>query len=352
MEKHFSNHKDVAMAVPTLRTATHQAPADRVTRWRASDTSGSSGRVMVLSHADVAELLAARDAVRRASLPLLGVRRADFPLPTLGPRLARLAEELDGDPGHAVVRGVPVHRLSEADLRLVFWGLGRHVGIPVSQDSVGRLIHPADTTRTDFHSGGSDVTALLVRDAGRIVGLAATGRIVDEIVVRRPDLAVRLFGAFNHDRMGEEAPGDKPYRSVPLACRHDGRLSLRYDRRLIESAHRLSWVPRLAAADLALLDLIDTTAVSPAWRRDLHVEAGDLVLLNNYEVLHRYAGSACPAAPEPLRLWITLRHGRALPADFSWPTPSYGETGGRGGIAPRDVVDRTRVRLGQPDTSP
>ena len=106
----------------------------------------------------------------------------------------------------------------------------------------------------------------------------------------------------------------------------------------------------LAPADVALLDLVDETAASPAWRRDLALRAGDLLLVNNYEVLHRHGGSAGTAALEPLRLWITLRHGRALPAAFTWPTPAYGETGGRGGVAPRDVVDPTHCRPAQADT--
>lgn len=337
------------MPAPTS-PATHGSPADQAAPSRSTDATGSSDRVMVLTDADVAELVAARDAVRRASLPLLSVGRADFPLPTLGPRLARIAEELDGDHGHVLVRGIPVDRLSEADLRLVFWGLGRHLGIPVSQDSLGRLIRPADTGRTDFHSGGSDVTALLVRDEGRTVSLSDTSRVVDEVVLRHPYLAVRLFDSFPHDRMGEDLPGQKAYRSTPLACRHDGRLSLRYDRRSVESAQRLPAVPRLAPADVALLDLVDETASSPARRRDLELRAGDLLLVNNYEVLHRHAGSAGPAVTEPLRLWITLRHGRSLPAAFTWSTPTYGETGGRGGVAPRDVVDPTHCRAAQAGT--
>jgi hypothetical protein len=296
----------------------------------------------VLTAADVAELVSAVAAARRASLPLLSVGRDDFPLPALGARLARLAQDLDADHGHALVRGIPVRRFSEPDLRLAFWGLGRHLGVPVSQDSLGRLIRPADTTRTDFHSGGSDVTALLVRDEGRTVSLTSSSRIVDELVLRRPDLAVRLFDSFDHDRMGEEAPGEAPSRSTPLACRHAGRLSLRYDRRAVVGAQRLDGVKALGAADLALLDLVDTTAASPGLRRDLHLGAGDLLLMNTYETVHRHLGHASAAAPQPLRLWLTLRQGRALPPDFTWSTPAYGEPGGRGGVAPRDVVDHQR----------
>lgn len=336
------------MPAPTPPRATDGSPADQVNPVR-STAAGSHDHVVVLTDADVAEVLAARDAVRRASLPLLGVGRADFPLPSLGQRLARLVEDLDTVDGYVVIRGIPVHRLSEADLRLVFWGLGRHLGIPVSQDSVGRLIRPADTTRPDFHSGGSDVTALLFRDEGRAVSLVASGSIVDQLVRRHPYLAVRLFDDWHQDRMGEHLPGEWAHRSTPLACRTHGRLSLRYDRRVIESAQRLPGVPALAPADVALLDVVDATAAIPPWRRDLALRAGDLLLVNNYDVLHRHGGSTATTALEPLRLWVTLRHGRALPAAFTWPTAAYGETGGRGGVAPRDVVDPAHRRPTQAD---
>jgi hypothetical protein len=330
------------MPAPTSHLVTHGSPADMGTAGR-STASGTDHSVVVLTDADVAEVVAARDAVRRASLPLLAVGRADFPLPTLGPKLARLAEDLD-NAHHVVIRGIPAHRLSEADLRLVLWGVARHLGVPVSQDAVGRLIRPADTTRTDLHTGGSDVTALLVRDEGHTVSLVASGRVVDEVVARHPYLAVRLFDSWPHDRMGEDLPGERAYRSTPLACRTQGQLSFRYDRRAIEGAQGLPGVPALAPADVALLDLVDDTAACTSSRRDLALRAGDLLLVNNYEVLHRHGGSRNRAALEPLRLWITLRHGRALPAAFTWSTPACGEAGGRGGVAPRDVVDPAHCR--------
>ena len=237
-------------------------------------------------------------------------------------------------------------RLSEADQRLVFWGIGRHVGIAVSQDSFGRLVHPADTSRTDFHSGGSDVTALLVRDEGRTVSLAGTGRIVDEVVLRRPtwpcgcSTASPTTGWASRCR-GEALPLDAP------GVSHDGRLSLRYDRRAIESAQRFRGAALCAGRCRAPRPGRRDSSLPGAWRRDLALRAGDLLLINNYEVLHRHGGSTGTVALEPLRLWITLRHGRALPAAFTWPTPAYGETGGRGGVAPRDVVDPTHCRTAQ-----
>ena len=326
------------MTAPRLRTARHLTPQTGSTAPRSSPPTEPERPVLELTAADVLELVSAVAAVRRASLPLLGVGRDAFPLPALGARLARLAQDLDADHGHALVRGIPVHRFSEADLRLAFWGLGRHLGVAVSQDSLGRLIRPADTRRTDFHSGGSDVTALLVRDEGRMVSVASTRLIVEELAVRRPDLAVRLFDPVHQDRQGEEAPGEPPSRSTPLACRHAGRLSVRYDRPVVEGAQHLEGVPALAPADLALLDLVDATAAAPALRRDVHLGSGDLLLLNTYETVHRHVGHVGTAAQQPLRLWLTLRRGRALPPHFAWATPAYGDAAGRGGVAPRDVV--------------
>lgn len=332
------------MPAPTLPPAP-PAPVTRPGTAGSLATTASGSPVMQLTTAHVVELLAARDAVRRASLPLLAVGRTDFPLPTLGPALSRLAGELETDHGHVVVRGMPVARLSDADHRLLLWGIGRHIGIAVSQDSLGRLIRPADTNRRDFHSGGSDVTALLVRDEGHRVALAHTGRIVDEVALRHPELALRLFGPFALDRMGGYEPGEAPCRWTPIACRHDGRLSMRYDRAALESAGRLDGVPRLTPADRTLLDLVDEVAAAPAWRHDVLLEAGDLLLVNNYETLHRHADRPgdprqdAPKMREPLRLWLTLRTGRPLPPDFTWATPAYGETGGRGGINPRDVIE-------------
>jgi Taurine catabolism dioxygenase TauD, TfdA family len=335
------------MSAQTSSSVTYAAPA-RQAPVELPHEMDAPRELLVLTDVHVAELLAARDAVRLASLPLLAVRRADFPLPTLGQTLARLSEEIDGTHGSVVVRGVPVEGLCEADVRLVLWGIGLHLGTPVSQDRLGRLLAPEDTSRSDFHSGGSDVTALLVRGEPRTVELADSRGVVDDVVRRHPYLAVRMFDTWPHDRMGEQLPGERAHRSTALACRHDGRRSLRYDRPAIERAQRHPGVRRLEAADVALLDLVDEAAAAPARRRDVRLVAGDLLLVNNYEVLHRHVEHPDVPGPQTLRLWITLPAGRALPATFTWATPANGETRGRGGVAPRDVIDPHHTRGGRP----
>jgi hypothetical protein len=279
-----------------------------------------------LSEDHLAELDRARHQVRRSWIPLLCVGRDDFPLQTLGPLLDGIACDLDREPGHVVVSGIPSPR-SKNDLRLILWGLGRHLGIAVPQDTTGRLVRWSDTVDDAFRSGGSDVTALLSVDHRRSVGLVSTRELYDEIACRRPDLAELLFVPVPF-----AAAGESGYRMLPLACWTDGRLSLRYDRDAIERAQRDPGAPASNFRQRELLDLID--ALLPQLERDIILEAGDLLLVNNHEVLH----SLRPCGAGLLRLWLTLREGRLLSPSYLWPTPTYAETGGRGGVTPRDVI--------------
>ena len=265
--------------------------------------------------------------VRRSWTPLLRVQRRDFPLPTLGPVLARVARDLDHVPGHLVVRGVPTGGPAP-DLRRVLWGIGRHLGVAVPQDTTGHLVLEPGSGDQAFRTGGSDVTALLAVTGEEVVGLVSTRDLYAAIGRSRPELAELLFAPLPFSVAGESG-----YRLLPLACRSGDSFSLRYDRDAIERAQWQPGAPLLAPPHRELLDLVD--ALLPELAHAVTLEAGDLLLVNNHEVLHCL--ESC--SPRMLRLWLTLREGRALPHSYLWPTPTYGETGGRGGVTPRDVID-------------
>jgi hypothetical protein len=312
--------------------------------WYADDVAGQTYWTVELTGEEIAELDQALVTAKRSNQPLLSVRRADFPLPTLGSKIARIAASVDRQPGFCRLRGVPVHRYTDADLRLVHWGLGRHLGVPVPQDATGHLLRPADASRVDVHSGGSDVTALLVGGGERTVSLVSTGAVYNEVLLRRPDLALRLFDTFHSDRSCEQTSGERSHRPVSLGCWSEGRLSLRYDRRDIAQGQCHGGVPPLTRADVELFDLIDEVAASPILRHDVRLATGDLLLVNNYDVLHGLWTESPSDDGRLLRLWLTLRGGRALPPTFTWPTPTYGDTGGRGGVTPCDAVHRPHRR--------
>ncbi|MEW1907479.1 TauD/TfdA family dioxygenase [Kitasatospora sp. NPDC085895] len=339
--------------------------------WHGPDLAGRDAWTVRLSPAHLAELDAALHTARSRGTTLLRSTAADFPLPTLAAELGGIADELENGRGFVLVKGLPVDRYGAGAAANVLWGIGRHLGTPVSQNAAGHLLgHVRDTGRTPadpatrgyqtrnalgFHTDGSDVLALLClrpAAAGGRIGLASSAAVHNAVLAHRPDLARRLYRRYAVDRREEHGPGERPYDTVPLACWHAGRLSLRYHRCHLESAQRFPDAPRLEPADTELFDLIDGAASSPAARLDLDLEAGDLLLVNNLAVLH--SRSAYRDGPghrrHLLRLWLALRQGRPLPPAL-WTDPYRADTApGRGGVPPRDVItpqhraDRT-VRL-------
>ncbi|MFF3935813.1 TauD/TfdA family dioxygenase [Streptomyces phaeofaciens] len=329
--------------------------------WRGPDLADSEDWVLRLSSPQIDELGAALRAVRERGLPLLKVTADDFPLPTLAGELERLADVLENGRGFVLVKGVPVERYGPAAASTVFWGLGRHLGVPVSQNAAGHMLgHARDTGRTladpstrgyqtraelPFHTDGSDVLGLLCLRAARAgarTSLVSSAAVYNAVLARRPDLVERLYRTYFIDRREDHAPGERPCHAAPLASWHGGKLSIRYHRPYLESAQRFPDVPRLEPADVELFDLVDRLAGSPEFRLDVDFAAGDLLLVNNYAVLHSRTEYEDFAEPERkrhvLRLWLTLRRGRDLPPDFWGDLPAAADGSGRGGVTPRDVI--------------
>jgi alpha-ketoglutarate-dependent taurine dioxygenase len=339
--------------------------------WKGPDLVNSTDWVLRLSPSRTGELDAALRSVRERGLPLLKVTADDFPLPTLAGELAGICDELENGRGFVLIKRVPVERYGRAAVSTIFWGLGQHLGVPVSQNAAGHMLgHARDTggtmadpatrgyrtrARLPFHTDGSDVLGLLCLRAARTgarTAVVSSAALYNAVLARRPDLVERLYRTYFLDRRGEQSPGELPYSAVPFASWYGGRLSLRYNRCYVESAQRFSDVPRLEPADVELFDLIDELAESREFRLDVDFEAGDLLLLNNHAVLHSRTEYEDFAAPElkrhVLRLWLALRQGRDLPQSFWGDPPGTCDRPGRGGIAPRDVI-APRNRAGRND---
>jgi len=84
-------------------------------QWYGPELAGGSAWLELLDRSELAEIDAAVGQAQRHHAELRSVTQADFPLPGLAPRLARLAEEIVWGRGFVLLRGLPV-----AD-----WGRGR-----------------------------------------------------------------------------------------------------------------------------------------------------------------------------------------------------------------------------------
>src|SRR5690349_9700124 len=115
-----------------------RSPLTGPSGWTGQDIKDSQRWLRDLPADAVDELDAALQAVK--GLAWHEIRREDFPLPTLGDLLDDIADELENGSGIMKLRGFPVGRYGEEDLRRLYFGLGTHLGTPVFQNRTGEMM--------------------------------------------------------------------------------------------------------------------------------------------------------------------------------------------------------------------
>jgi hypothetical protein len=144
----------------------------------------------------------------------------------------------------------------------------------------------------------------------------------DAIRERAPQLLEPLYRGYHYHRLGEEGPGEEPatpYRT-PVFANRNGQLSCRYQRSGIAGGMRERGVP-LDERDIEALNLFDQVAAAPENRLAFFLERGDMIVINNYTVMH--ARTRFTNFPEPerqrrlVRLWFDAEDFRDVPREFN-----------------------------------
>ena len=111
------------------RTGTITAlPITGPAAWHGRDLAQSTDWIRPISAAAVAELDAALAAVKARGLAWRDIRRDDFPLRGFAAELAAVGHELEHGRGVVLLRGLPVARYTEDELRQLYWGIGSSSG--------------------------------------------------------------------------------------------------------------------------------------------------------------------------------------------------------------------------------
>ena len=305
-------------------------PAD----WRGPEIDASEG-LHVLSPQELAEIEAALGGVRTGDFA--DITTARFPLPTLGPRLTALGEELRTGRGFVLLRGLTRARFGLDGMAKALFGMGRHIGTPQPQswhgELLGNVIDVSDRrpgTRgyeagggQRMHTDSCDVIALMCVHAAKSGGesrISSAVAVHNAILERRPDLAERLYRGFVYRRMERDAEfgsGILVTAPVPTFSKQSGVLS----------CHTSGSYPRRAHAhgDAVLdplgeeaLDFFAGLAMSPEFHLDMAIGEGDIQFLNNRRMLHgRLHYEDFPDLARRrhmLRLWLGIDSWPALPA--------------------------------------
>jgi Taurine catabolism dioxygenase TauD, TfdA family len=326
--------------------------------WYGQDLKGRTDWIARLSESEIAEVEIAAEklaALTKSSLDLTSTSTDDFPLPTLGPRLGDLLNEMLNGRGFVLIQSLPVDRWTERQAAIAFLGIGAHLGKLRMQNADGHLLgHVIDLGRSSqdpdtriyqtrerqtHHTDSCDVVGLLCLRAAKSGGLSSlvsSTTIFNEMRRRRPDLLRVLFDPIETDRRGEVPAGSKPYFSIPVFNWHEGLLSAIYQRQYIESARRFPEVAPLSPVQIEALDLFDELANDPNLNFMMELQPGDIQLVHNHTILHDR--TAFEDFPEPgrkrhlLRLWVAPANARPLPEVFAERFGSV-TPGDRGGIS-------------------
>jgi alpha-ketoglutarate-dependent taurine dioxygenase len=308
--------------------------------WTARDFSSPSDWVFPFTD-DIREELqsAVVHATQRHADPAT-VQQEDFPLPSFAPAAAGIRKQLREGRGFVVLRGLALNDYTEDEVRLLYAGLGTHVGAIVPQNLRGDRVYSvrdegirveADYGQTgvrfsktnasfDFHTDSPsrvagitpDFIGLLVIRTAKAGGESAlvSGYALHNILRQeRPDVLRRLYQPFWVDRRAELPPGEEPVLPVPVFA-FDGRLTLRYLRFYITKGQEWKGAP-LTSADLEALDFFEEVIHRPDIAVQVPLERGDIQLISNTFLLHSRTSYEDYAEPEfkrhYLRLWLADR---------------------------------------------
>ncbi|WP_207622630.1 Fe(II)-2OG oxygenase family protein [Falsiroseomonas algicola] len=300
---------------PTTPARPRLVPQAGPAAWRAADLRASDWMIPVGAE-DAAEL--------EAALAALGGRApqvaAEAPLPRFGAVLRNAAARLDTGRGLALLRGLP---LAEATAEPLLLALGAHLGRPVAgsgQDAVvQRVSSPSGgALRWRFYADAADIVAMLIlRQPPEVdpVMLVAAATVHNEMMKRARPALEALYRPLPH-----AAPGGGVV-DLPVFSTASGAFVGRYARDAIEAAQAIPETPRLTAAQMEALDLLDSLCAEQGLALRLDVRPGDVLLFNPLQVWKRNAEALAPAEPDApppvtrlaLRLLLLSETSRALP---------------------------------------
>ncbi|KEY66117.1 hypothetical protein S7711_05290 [Stachybotrys chartarum IBT 7711] len=227
-----------------------------------------------------------------------------FPLPSLGPRLKTIRQDIYSGKGFALIRGLDPKKYTVEDLTMVYLGIQSHVSdLQGRQDKKGNMLvhviadsstaikaahHRHSTAPITFHNEeAGDVVSWLTRSiasqGGRCI-IASAYMIYNVLAATRPDVIRTL------------ARADWPFAIPKFHCRpilfyHEGRMIINFGRTALmgsPSHPRPAHLPALTSRQVEALDIVER--IAQAVQLEIPTESGDIHLINNMAILHRREG--------------------------------------------------------------
>ena len=307
--------------------------------WLGNETSLSDNWVHTLTVKEVEEIDAALQKIVSSGMAIRNLTKNDFDISELGFLIKKIQEEIEDGRGIFLIRGLPTEPYTKEQLRVIYWGIGLHLGTAVSQSKRGDLLGDVRNLGTPldgpefrgytsdgeltYHADAADVTGLFCLRSAKSGGLSrivSAPAVHNEILETRPDLLEILYQPFYWSFQGNELPGTPAYYQQPVFSVQDGYFASRYTRTHMRSAMMMENLPNWTPQQNEALDLIDTICQRPEFQLTMMFEPGDIQFLNNHLVFHTRTAFEDYQDPDKrrhlLRLWLSMPNSRPLSPGF------------------------------------
>jgi hypothetical protein len=250
--------------------------------------------------------------------------------------------------GFALIKGFPVEGHSDRDCSDMYWGLGTHLGVAVTQTNTGDLLVPvydrkfrgettaksfgyASDQELEFHVDPTDAFGLLcIRKAahGGESRLVSAITIHNEMLRTRPNLLEALYDGFIWMR---RYPGEGRFSDpIPVFASRNGKVFSKFHRRYIDTGADLAGV-KLSRLQCEALDYFAALTERPDLVAEFTLQPGDVMLMNNYAVLHAKKAQRDEGDPQKGRLlqrmWLYMAEFDGVDAQMREGAVRYGTVG-------------------------
>jgi hypothetical protein len=290
------------------------------------------------------------------SRPLPSIELSDARIPELDPAITATMESLTAANGwgFAILRGLPVLD-SEPDMIKLSWLVAQHIGTPVTQsnlaDLVGNVRQEAGASErrgyksasaSHFHCDFTPLAALFCWKqaiSGGESRLISTSAIHDIMLKERPDLLPLCYDDVPFGRLGENRGDEPAFSTQPIFTNGPDGFGGFFSRTLIRWAIE-DGAPPISKSQEEAVDFLDEITHRSSLEFLYLLQPGDLLLLNNYRVLHGRSEFVDDDDPDRrrhlFRIWL-----ETFPA-WGGPPPSvlYDYHYGNIGLTPHEVLQR------------
>tara|TARA_R110002095_G_scaffold48063_3_gene42786 strand:+ start:12882 stop:13922 length:1041 start_codon:yes stop_codon:yes gene_type:complete len=339
----------------TQHNSSLPAPFSIPAAWKGSELFQRKDWLVNLDERHLADLQDALHVIAAENLHRDQISPARFPLPSLGPVLRQIQQQLESGSGACQLKRFPVENHTAAELKSLFWLISVHLGTPVSQSATGeKIFHvrdegyqigqaqargPNTRKRLSFHTDRCDVIGFFCLQQAVSGGnnqLVSSVSLFNEMRNRWPELTRVLMQPFYYLRHNVDTGNQKTFCRQPIFSVQEGHFAGSFLRVLIERAYASPDLPDMTRAQQDAMNQLEALAESPELSVTFRQEPGDLLFLNNWVTFHRRDDFE-DAEDENLkrhllRVWLSVPNSRPLDPLFA---DNYGNTAAgslRGGM--------------------